>query len=58
MRVQFVIIMAQSTVHNCEVLRCTKSDTVSMYSVSLLCGMLAVQKKTYNILQCPYCFGG
>lgn len=26
MRVQFVIIMAQSTVHNCEILRCAKND--------------------------------
>ena len=36
--------MAQSTVHNCEVLRHAKNDTVSRYNVSLLCGMLAVQK--------------
>lgn len=57
MRAQFVIIMAQSTVHHCEVLRCAKNDTVSLYSVSLLCGMMAVQKR-HNILQCPYCFGG
>lgn len=36
--------MAQSTVHNCKVLRHANNDTVSRYSVSLLCGMLAVKK--------------
>jgi GTPase SAR1 family protein len=44
LKVLVVIVMAQSTVHICEVLRHANNDTVSRYSVSLLCGMLPVQK--------------
>jgi GTPase SAR1 family protein len=43
-KVLVVIVVAQSTVHICEVLRHANNYTVSRYSVSLLCGMLAVQK--------------
>jgi len=52
-KVQFVITMAQSTVHNCEVLRCAKNDTFSRYIVSLLCGMLEVQKRLIIFYSVP-----